>query len=280
MPLSTTSRRQAAVQINKSIRKSKHKESEILKKEFSDVFGIIIDSAKDIPMIPTTLTDRTETPRSDDGLFFYSPNLAGTPLSDEDLFFNSRNVAASLHNDMQKLSWEGLGKLYEWSDMYEAHRSCWGFTTAWTTSDLTALALTIHSRSAMNNEILTTEFIAFYRLAFMAWRIDDSIHQQIETEMMEKQSPQSCASRLALRRLPIRLISIHNHNIRILSTIITEEYFYSFKKDSPSSSSKLHVHIKSISVADYTLAEMKDLAKELLNTKEQVGPLEAIHILP
>ncbi|EDO00256.1 predicted protein [Sclerotinia sclerotiorum 1980 UF-70] len=192
------------------------------------MFGIIIDSTKDIPMIWTTLTDRAKTPRSDEDLFFYSPG---------DLFFNSRNVAASLHNDMQELSWEGLGKLYEWP------------------------------------------------LAYIAWMNDNSTQQQIETEMMEKQSPQSYASRSASRKLHvsvkcIRLISIHNHNIRILSTVITEEYFLSFREDSPPSSSKLHVHIKSISVAGYNDAEMKDLANELLSTKEQVGPLEAVHILP
>lgn len=78
----------------------------------------------------------------------------------------------------------------------------------------------------------------------------------------------------------IRLISIHNQNIRILNTIFTEEYFNSLEKDSPPSSSKLHVHIKSISVAGYNDAELKDLAQELLNTREQVGSLEAIHILP
>lgn len=132
----------------------------------------------------------------------------------------------------------------------------------------------------MNDEILTTEFIAFYRLAYIAWVNDNSTQQQIETEMMEKQSPQSYASRSASRKLHIRLISIHNHNIRILSTVITEEYFLSFREDSPPSSSKLHVHIKSISVAGYNDAEMKDLANELLSTKEQVGPLEAVHILP
>ncbi|EDN99565.1 hypothetical protein SS1G_02419 [Sclerotinia sclerotiorum 1980 UF-70] len=164
--------------------------------------------------------------------------------------------------------------------MYETHNLRWGFTDTWTTGDLIALALTIHSRSAMNNEILTTEFIAIYRIAFIAWKNDDSVQQQMEKEMMEKQSPQLCASRPSPRRLPIRLISIHNQNIRILNTIFTEEYFNSLEKDSPPSSSKLHVHIKSISVARHNDAELKDLAQELLNTREQVGSLEAIHILP
>ncbi|KAF7856814.1 hypothetical protein EAF04_009577 [Stromatinia cepivora] len=264
MSLSITPRRQALVKICKFIwRKSKYRESEILKKEFSDVFGIIIDSTEDIPMIPTTSTDRTET-----------------PLSHYDLWFNSRDIAAALHNDMQELYWAGFGQLYGWSDMYETYNLRWGFTNVWTTGDLTALALTTHSCSAMNNEILTTEFIAFYRIAFIAWKNDDSIQQQMEIEMMEKQSPQLCAFRPALRRLPIRLISIHNQNIRILNTIFTEEYFNSLEKDSLPSSSKLYVHIKSISVAEYNEAEMKDLAQELLNTKEQIGSLEAIHILP
>ncbi|CAD6451137.1 d4b99b30-8c00-4bdd-a81f-f2663abfa402 [Sclerotinia trifoliorum] len=256
----TSARRQAAVWINKSIQKSEHRESEILTKEFRDIFGIIIDSAKDMPMIPTTFTGRAETPQSDDELFFFCP---------EDLFYNSRSVAASLHNDMQDLYFQGLGELYSWPDMYEIHFLRWGFTAVWTTGDLTALALSIHSRFAMNNEILTTEFIALYRLALTAWRTDKSSHQRIEREIMEKQSPQSSACQPVSRRLPIRLISIHNHNIRILSTIITDEYFFSFKKDSPPSSSKLHVHIKSISVAEYSYAKMKDLAKELFIPKNK-----------
>ncbi|KAJ8062021.1 hypothetical protein OCU04_009803 [Sclerotinia nivalis] len=264
MSLSTTPRRQALIKICKFIwRKSKYRESEILRKEFSDVFGIIIDSAEDIPMIQTTLTDRAET-----------------PLSHTDLWFNSRDVAAGLYNDMQELELAGFGRLDGWSDMYETHNLRWGFTDTWTTGDLTALALTIHSRSAMNNEILTTEFIAIYRIAFIAWKNDDSVQQKMEKEMMEKQSPQLYASQPSPRRLPIRLISIHNQNIRILNTIFTKEYFNSLEKDSPPSSSKLHVHIKSISVAGYNDAELKDLAQELLNTKEQVGSLEAIHILP
>ncbi|KAJ8062022.1 hypothetical protein OCU04_009803 [Sclerotinia nivalis] len=174
MSLSTTPRRQALIKICKFIwRKSKYRESEILRKEFSDVFGIIIDSAEDIPMIQTTLTDRAET-----------------PLSHTDLWFNSRDVAAGLYNDMQELELAGFGRLDGWSDMYETHNLRWGFTDTWTTGDLTALALTIHSRSAMNNEILTTEFIAIYRIAFIAWKNDDSVQQKMEKEMMEKQSPQ------------------------------------------------------------------------------------------
>ncbi|KAF7870039.1 hypothetical protein EAF04_004823 [Stromatinia cepivora] len=263
MPLSTTSRRQVVAQIYKPILKSKYKESEILKKEFSDVFGIIIDSTKDIPMIPTTLIDRTET-----------------PLSNYDLFFNSLRIAAQLHDNIQELSWGGLGELRGWSDMYEVHRNCWGFTATWTTCNLTTLALTIHSHSTMNNEILTSEFIAFYKIAFLAWNYNDSTQRWTETRIMEKQSLQLCASRSALRRLPIRFVSIHNQNIRILNTIFTEEYFNSLKKDSPFNSNKLYIHIKSISVAEYNNAEMKNLAWELLNTKEQIGPLKAIHILP
>ncbi|KAF7860738.1 hypothetical protein EAF04_008256 [Stromatinia cepivora] len=259
-----SARRQAAVQINRSIRKSKYRESEILKKEFCDMFGIIIDSDKDIPMNPTTSTDRAETPESDE----YENEFR--------VYFNSLGIAGSLHNDMQDLYFEGLGKLYRWPDMYETHFWCWGFTAVWTTSNLTALAITIHSRSAMNNEILTTEFIAFYRLALIAWTNDKSAHQRIETEMMEKQSPQSSPSQSVSRRLPIRLISIHDNNIRILSTIITEEYFRSFIKNSPPSSTKLHIHIKSISVAGYNDIEMKDLAKILFNIKEPIGPLESI----
>jgi hypothetical protein len=50
--------------------------------------------------------------------------------------------------------------------------------------------------------------------------------------------------------IQVRLVSIHGHDIRILTTYFTEEYLQSFKKADQSTSGRLCVRIESLSLPD------------------------------
>ena len=149
-----------------------------------------------------------------------------------------------------------------------------------------ALTITTHSRAAADTEILTTEFVACYLTAAMAWHYD-SDHQELkkasegtqwgwprlgkwscgrrkskvtEENMLELRSPMRglpVSSTLApsaisylLLLIQIRLVSIHGLNIRILTTYFTEEYYQSFKKAGQPTAGRLCVRIESFQVPD------------------------------
>ena len=118
-----------------------------------------------------------------------------------------------------------------------------------------ALTISVHSRAATDTEILTTEFIACYLTADMAWQYD-SDHQELKkasTGTRRSLRPQltednDLGFRSPMRGLPvsstnapsailylllliqIRLVSIHGQDIKILTTYFTEEYYQSFRK--------------------------------------------------
>jgi hypothetical protein len=152
-----------------------------------------------------------------------------------------------------------------------------------------ALTITAHSRAATDTEILTTEFIACYLAADMAWHYD-SDHQELkkalegtqrgwprlemwscgkskvteskvtEENMLEFRSPMRglpvssthapSAISYLFPLIQIRLVSIHGLNIRILATYFTEEYYQSFKKTDQPTASRLCVRIESFQLPD------------------------------
>jgi hypothetical protein len=151
-----------------------------------------------------------------------------------------------------------------------------------------ALTITVHSHAATDTEILTTEFVACYLTADMAWHYD-SDHQELKKastgtqgSLRQLTEANDLGFRSPIRGLPVSstnapsailylllliqtwLVSIHGQDIRILTTYFTEEYYQSFRKADQSfkiadqsfknadqsTSSNLHVCIESFRLPD------------------------------
>jgi hypothetical protein len=114
-----------------------------------------------------------------------------------------------------------------------------------TQAEAEAIAITVHSRAAMDTEILIPEFLACYLAADIAWqyeRNDQGLEKaakgtrgRLERLLGFKSLPVSSthapsATPYLLLLIQIRLVSIHGQDIRILTMYFTEEYYQSFQK--------------------------------------------------
>jgi hypothetical protein len=151
-----------------------------------------------------------------------------------------------------------------------------------------AVTITVHSRAATDTEILTTEFIACYLAADIAWCYDSDYQgpkrlwkrgkqpgNVTEDNMLGFRSPMRGlpvsstrappATPYSLLLIQIRLVSIHGQDIRILTMYFTEEYYQSFQKANKSTSGNLDVRIESFRLPDdwepQIHHEIKKLAK-------------------
>jgi hypothetical protein len=118
-----------------------------------------------------------------------------------------------------------------------------------TQAEAEAIAITVHSRAAMDTEILIPEFIACYLAADIAWqyeRNDQGLEKAAKgtrgrlERLLGFKSPMRglpvssthapSATPYLLLLIQIRLVSIHGQDIRILTMYFTEEYYQSFQK--------------------------------------------------
>ena len=118
-----------------------------------------------------------------------------------------------------------------------------------TQAEAEAIAITVHSRAAMDTEILIPEFIACYLAADIAWqyeRNDQGLEKAAKgtrgrlERLLGFKSPMQglpvssthapSATPYLLLLIQIRLVSIHGQDIRILTMYFTEEYYQSFQK--------------------------------------------------
>jgi hypothetical protein len=118
-----------------------------------------------------------------------------------------------------------------------------------TQAEAIAIAITVHSRAAMDTEILIPEFIACYLAADIAWqyeRNDQGLEKAAKgtrgrlERLLGFKSPMRglpvssthapSATPYLLLLIQIRLVSIHGQDIRILTMYFTEEYYQSFQK--------------------------------------------------
>jgi len=122
---------------------------------------------------------------------------------------------------------------------------------------------------ATDTEILMTEFVACYLAADIAWCYDSN-HQKALTGTQESlrrkvTEDNKLGFKSPMRGLPIRLVSIHGQDIRILTMYFTEEYYQSFQKANQSTSGNLDVRIESFRLPDDWVPqidhEIKKLAK-------------------
>jgi hypothetical protein len=132
-----------------------------------------------------------------------------------------------------------------------------------TQAEAEAIAITVHSRAAMDTEILIPEFIACYLAADIAWqyeRNDQGLEKAAKgtrgrvERLLGFKSPMRglpvssthapSATPYLLLLIQIRLVSIHGQDIRILTMYFTEEYYQSFQKANRSTAG-ICVHIES-----------------------------------
>ena len=118
-----------------------------------------------------------------------------------------------------------------------------------TQAEAIAIAIAVHSRAAMDTEILIPEFIACYLAADIAWqyeRNDQGLEKAAKgtrgrlERLLGFKSPMRglpvssthapSATPYLLLLIQIRLVSIHGQDIRILTMYFTEEYYQSFQK--------------------------------------------------
>ncbi|KAF8860696.1 hypothetical protein BDZ45DRAFT_619452 [Acephala macrosclerotiorum] len=187
------------------------------------------------------------------------------------VYIESLAIAAGLRDSMLAFSSQGMSKLSEWPNSCRVWDPYWGFTAIMTTEDpATALAITVHSCTASKTEILTTEFVACYLVADIAWQ-NKTVRKDFENttrtqQRLQREAKESieCEPKPALPRLTIRIISIHRRNIRIINTTFTEEYHKSLSKAGQTSPSNLHVSIESLPAVGYDDAQITHVARKLM----------------
>jgi len=253
--LPITSRHQCLHQIRRSLSTG----SLTMDREMAEILGITIDSSNGGEH--TTISPSGSPASIDSTSYVYIESLA---------------IAARLRDSMLTFSSEGMSKLSEWPNSHRVWDPYWGFTSIMTTEDpAAALAITVHSRTATDTEILTTEFVACYLVADIAWQ-SDGIQKEFEIAKAPTRTQQRLrikvkedigyGSKSTLQRLPIRIISIHGRNFRILTTTFTEEYYKSFRKAGETSSSDLQVSIDSFPAFGCNDAQIAHVARKLMNT--------------
>lgn len=197
---------------------------------------------------------------------FLSPTLSS---SSDDVFWESDNIARHFRDYMdQSTNIFGKSTFLEWPDCNCDWDPYWGIQTMMTSLDRAeAVTITVHSRAATDTEILMTEFIACFLTADIAWCYDSDYQgpkrwwkpvkqpgNVTEDNMLGFKSP--------MQGLPIRLVSIHGQDIRILTTYFTKEYYQSFQKGNQSTSSNLDVLIESFRLPDdWEHDKIKELLK-------------------
>jgi hypothetical protein len=150
-----------------------------------------------------------------------------------------------------------------------------------TQAEAEAIAITVHSRAAMDTEILIPEFIACYLAADIAWqyeRNDQGLEKAAKgtrgrlERLLGFKSPMRglpvssthapSATPYLLLLIQIRLVSIHGQDIRILTMYFTEEYYQSFQKANRSTAG-IYVRIESFHLPGCEDAQISTMVEVL-----------------